>query len=162
MTKEGPPVGNGDNTLPDKPTWDEFLSWLPQHTQDVLRSGPPALAREADSLQGKEANHRGGNQTLKGPAGRNIFRLYGVTIDFGRAILRYRLVEELWNSKASCPRRERDVEDVIEAIWGERATTDNAFRDLCFQVRKAFREAAVPLSVKQTGGKVWLEIRDTP
>lgn len=100
----------------------------------------------------------GGASTSNGPQGRCTFAWDGRVVDL--AALRYRLVEALWSLEQGRERHECDEGDVIEYVWAEDDwdAYEGRLNDLCYQVRKVFRDAEIPLTICRKGGKIWLEV----
>jgi hypothetical protein len=93
-----------------------------------------------------------------GPSEPSRFRWHGKVVDLSESPLRWRLVESLWDSSANAPHKYREQTAVMEYVYGtEEEEKDGAFKNLCTHVRHAFERAAVPLTVRTAGGKVWLQ-----
>ncbi len=80
--------------------------------------------------------------------------------DFSGAILQHRLVVALWDASTGCPHASRNLSDVMGEVYGDDDECDDAFKNLCREVRKRFARAGIGLSVQSAGGKVWLQPLD--
>jgi hypothetical protein len=93
-----------------------------------------------------------------GPFGGDGFRYKGATVHFGRAALRWTLMQSLWDVQQSRPRPPRPAEDVIADVYGsDNDTEDSTFRQLIADTRRQLEAANLLLAIKYLGGKVWLE-----
>ncbi len=85
------------------------------------------------------------------------FRFSGVEVRFGRAVLRYRLVQSLWDVATHAPTPPRPVEDVIDDVYGvNHQTEDRAFRKLVSETRGKLESQNCPLNLKCLQGTIQL------
>jgi hypothetical protein len=87
------------------------------------------------------------------------FQFQGKPVDLSAAPLRYRLASALWNGAAGRPHESRDGEQVMDELWPDDPESEDKLKDLCRHLRREFEAGGLALEVRQSGGKVWLEIR---
>jgi hypothetical protein len=129
------------------------------HTLPELLEGndtaarPPAGRTNADEPSGDAAGNR---QNPDGPFEPFGFRWAGKEIDFSDAPLRFRLVDALWDRSAGKPHPSREVSDVMAELYPDDDEADDKLKDLAKQTRKAFERSGMALTVRTSGGKLWL------
>ena len=102
---------------------------------------------------------------LHGPQARFLFHWRGRRCDFSNASDRYSLVRALWDSGSGNPHAECDLDEVLDAVYGEdREGTKksmksrmNRLKNLMYHVKRALLQAGLAVTVRHRGGKVWLE-----
>src|SRR4051794_613286 len=91
----------------------KFLESLTPEAREALteagpaEAGPNVPSPSADELP------------PDGPQPRGKFSWHGQSCDFSSAEYRYKLLEALWDSKSKKPYAERDVGEVVDAVYGK-------------------------------------------
>ena len=137
----------------------EFLKSLSRSAREAITHAGTAVAGLGNP------GHSGDGPTLHGPQPRLQFFWHGRRCEFRNAEDRYVLVTALWNTDTGEPYAERDLDEVLDALYGEdeegskRAATlrRGRLKNLRFHVGQVFLNKGIPLAVRCGGGKLWLE-----
>lgn len=136
----------------------KLLASLPRHTRETLtRVGRAVVGPSVPNPLAREL-------ARDGPRSRGMFYWRGEPCDFSSAKDRYNLVSALWDFESQQPHVEREVGDVLEAVYGKKGVCSQTLRtarlqrlkNLCFHVNRFFRDKGIALDVKRRGSKIWL------
>jgi hypothetical protein len=131
--------------------------WIADARQDE-QNAESSDARASATPQQDQNNNGDDKQLRDGFFEPDKFRFKGKTIQFKRAVLQYRLLKGLWDTKKKKPRG-RPENDVINSVYGEDDLgSSNKFIQLCFDTNNKLLKETVPLKIERLQGTVYLRV----
>lgn len=107
---------------------------------------------------GRALNTRGESVAVAGgPAEPFLFRYAGRELDLSAAPRRHQLLAALWDGAAGRPHPARLMADVLAELYPDDDEAEEGLKDLQKRIRKQFRLAGLPLTIRTAEGKIWLE-----
>jgi hypothetical protein len=140
-----------------------------QFLKSLSRRAREAIERVSTAEVDANTHSQPGDESpLDGPQPKGQFYWRGKPCDFSRAKDRYKLLEALWDDGSKKPHAERDVGEVLDAVYGKDKVGNLAsvtvklkrLKNLRHHVRGVFLDKGIALDVECRGGKIWLAVLD--